>query len=129
MDKWWLNQPEDGMATPEALDEWLGRDTISLWDAALIANGAYPGTDAGRISRDCCIAVFETEQLLSRSTGPEVANTASDQILFLIATVFEALERANHEFPTSVKAALRDRGFISKRDSSWQGLHKNTEID
>lgn len=129
MDKWWLNRPDDGMATPEVIQEWLNRDTISIWDAALIANGAYPGTDAGLVSKECRDAVYETEGLLGRSTALKRVDTAIEQDLFQIETVFKALENSGHEFPLLVKDALQDRKLISKKRGTWQAVHKNTAIN
>ncbi len=117
---------EDGLATPEALEDWLSRKAITLWDAALIANGALPGTDASTISKQRRDTVFATQELLSRSVGLEPAKTAADQELYKIETVFKALAEADHEFPDSIRAALQARALIPKPRGAWQLPHGNT---
>jgi hypothetical protein len=38
---------EYGLVTQGVIEDWLNRKAITLWDAALIANGVLPGTDPG----------------------------------------------------------------------------------
>jgi len=120
--------PGRSLATPEILNRSLNFDSMTLWDAALIAHGASP--DAGGLGLDKSHrrAVEDTHKVLSRLVKLTPVKGEGDEALYETANIFKALAAKGHEFPAMVKEALRDRDLISsgKRHVRSQP-HGNTE--
>ncbi len=105
--------PELGLATREILDKWLGKESMSLRHAALIANGASPETEGRGVSAARKAAVRDAEDVLTRSVKLTPVGTVGGQELYETSEVFRALEKKGHKFPALVKKALLRKNLIS----------------
>ena len=119
--------PELGLATPEILETWLAYDSMSLWDAALIAHGASPdagglGLNAGRRE-----AVEGTYDILVRSAQLEPVKVKEDQELYKTSEVFQVLASKGHRFPVMVKEILLKKRHIRSGTQVRSVRHGNTE--
>ncbi len=120
--------PGMSLATPEILNRWLDFETMTLWDAALIAHGASPDAGGIGLSERSKRAVEETCEVLSRVVKLKPGKGEGIEALYATAEIFEVLVRKGHEFPAMVKAALLERHLIpsgTRRVRSRQ--HGNTE--
>ncbi len=104
--------PGMSLATPEILNRWLDFETMTLWDAALIAHGASPDAGGIGLSERSKRAVEETCEVLSRVVKLKPGKGEGIEALYATAEIFEVLVRKGHEFPAMVKAALLERHLI-----------------
>ena len=105
--------PETGLATTEILSEWLGKESMSLEDAAQIAHGANPAQQCSGLHADRVKAVFDTTDFLERSIKLEVAKTVGGDELYAPRDIFQALAaRKGHKFPTLVRKILLEKHLI-----------------
>ena len=104
--------PETGLATREILDIWLGKESMSLRHAALIANGANPEREGRGLSDDRKTAVRDAEDVLTRSVELTPVGTVGGSELYETELVFQVLAAKNHDFPAMVQKALLEKNPI-----------------
>ena len=120
--------PETGLATPEILDHWLGKESMSLWHAAFIAHGANPVQQGSGLHADRVADVLATEDFLSRSTKLKVVRTVGDQELYATSEIFQTLaERKGWKFPAPVSEMLLEKKLIRLGIQVRPQRHANAE--
>jgi len=118
---------EDGLARREILEERLDHDGMSLWDAALIANGAHPATDASALTKRLRDAVYDTESILNRLIKLKPAKVIDGHELYETVKVFRELQKTSHRFPTLVAEVLIKKWLIRSQSLGQRKRHGNAE--